>query len=422
MPGSAMFAFGHLPDQQIDLLIGEVRKRIRDGLAEKLKRAAAEAGEEMDAAELAQKLDTLTKPGAAVATPEKLPEANAESVARGAVLYRDVKTGCSACHGEKGKGDGAQEQKNTDGTPTRPRDFTRGVFKSGRDPRQLYARLARGMPGSPMPASTALTPQQMGDLVNFILSLSPADATAKVEHRRRQLTAKKVDRLPDDWKGVTEVPIVVAPLWWRDDADADLRVAALHDGKTLAIRLTWRDSAASRASMRPEDFEDMAAVQLFQGDREPFVGMGLADAAIDLWLWRAGRQADAGGLDDYPFDSPDYKRLTRGKEGTDFLTARAAGNPHAAQPNGVSASHLAARGFGSTTFRPRTSQLVEASASWKDGRWTVVLRRPLAVAKGQGVALGSQQRCSVAFAVWYGEAKDRNGQKLVSVWHDLAIE
>ena len=47
----------------------------------------------------------------------------------------------------------------------------------------------------------------------------------------------------------------MAPLWWRDDAPADLRVAALHDGKSLAVRLSWRDGAASRGSMRPEDFE-----------------------------------------------------------------------------------------------------------------------------------------------------------------------
>jgi hypothetical protein len=29
---------------------------------------------------------------------------------------------------------------------------------------------------------------------------------------------------------------------------------------------------------------------------------------------------------------------------------------------------------------------------------------------------------SVAFALWDGAARDRNGQKLVSIWHDLTLE
>jgi hypothetical protein len=32
------------------------------------------------------------------------------------------------------------------------------------------------------------------------------------------------------------------------------------------------------------------------------------------------------------------------------------------------------------------------------------------------------QRYSIAFAVWDGAASDRNGQKLVSIWHDLEVE
>jgi hypothetical protein len=29
-------------------------------------------------------------------------------------------------------------------------------------------------------------------------------------------------------------------------------------------------------------------------------------------------------------------------------------------------------------------------------------------------------RVTIAFALWDGAARDRNGQKLVSIWHDLA--
>jgi DMSO reductase family type II enzyme heme b subunit len=121
------------------------------------------------------------------------------------------------------------------------------------------------------------------------------------------------------WQTVEAVPVVVGPLWWRDFDDPALRVAALHDGKALAVRLTWRDARANASAVQPDEFEDMAAVQLFKGEMEPFVGMGAVDRTIDLWLWRAGWQADADAdskLDDYPFDTPAYRPLLKGKRRT----------------------------------------------------------------------------------------------------------
>jgi complex iron-sulfur molybdoenzyme family reductase subunit gamma len=73
-------------------------------------------------------------------------------------------------------------------------------------------------------------------------------------------------------------------------------------------------------------------------------------------------------------------------------------------------------------MRPRASQAVTSRASWQDGRWTVVLRRPLDPGTDNGVSLAPGDRVSVAFALWDGAARDRNGQKLVSIWHDLVLE
>lgn len=222
--------------------------------------------------------------------------------------------------------------------------------------------------------------------------------------------------------------IVTSPLWWREYPDPELAVAAVHDGRTLAVRLTWRDASRNDAVVRPEDFEDMAAVQLYKGGPEPFLGMGSEAGHIDLWQWRAGRTRDAAlansKLDDYPFDAPQYPGLLRDKSKLppDQYTARAAGNQLASADAHGGASSLTAKGVGSTTMRPRASQTVTAKAAWKDGRWTVVLRRPLAVGAGDGIGLAPGDRCSVAFALWDGAARDRNGQKLVTIWHDLTVE
>jgi hypothetical protein len=341
---------------------------------------------------------------------------------------------CATCHGDTGKGDGAKEQRDDDGTPTRPRDFTRGIFKGGRDRLQLYARIAIGMPGTPMPSSPHLKPGEVGDLISFVQSLSDSAAQAKVEHKRSLVTARRVPGplatviSEEDWAASQAVPIVVSPLWWREYAEPDLQVQALHDGTALAIRLTWNDRTRNEHAYRPEDFADMAAVQLFQGQPEPFLGMGAANGQLDVWLWRASSPpavAEAESiLDDYPFDTPLYRQLTKGQEKAipDFLTARAAGNLNVNPERTHSASNLVAKGFGSTTFRPQASQLVTASATWKDGRWVVVLRRPLRVQSDGGTPLVAGEQYSVAFALWDGDADDRNGQKLVSIWHDLKLE
>lgn len=417
MPGSAMVPFGHLSESDRHALVVQVRQLIRSGIEESLRQGAADG-------KVDQKLVAeLTQPGEPLKVPAAWSAATPESLARGSALYRSQ--GCAGCHGDTGKGDGGQEQKDSDGMPTRPRDFTLGIFKGGQDHSQLYARIRQGMAGTPMPSSQ-LADEAVGDVINFVLSLvADPHAQARVEHKRATVVARRApgalaDEVPEQaWSDSQPVPIVVSPLWWRSYTPPDLRVQALHDGQSLAIRLTWRDATRNDLVERPEDFEDMGAVQLFQGEVEPFLGMGADASKIDLWLWRATWQrpvSEANSiLDFYPFD----ERKTGGR---DYLTAAAAGNLNANPERAQSASSLAAKGFGSTTFRPKASQRVTARSEWKDGQWTVVLRRPLQVGAEDGQKLIPGESYSVAFAVWDGAARDRNGQKLISIWHDLKLE
>jgi hypothetical protein len=204
----------------------------------------------------------------------------------------------------------------------------------------------------------------------------------------------------------------------------------------VALRLTWQDATKNDQAVRPQDFEDMAAVQLYKGSPEPFLGMGMADKALDVWLWRAGWAARPGAsadvdtaypnmaVDQYPFERPGEgpRPHAADRQDKDFLTAHAAGNQLADPSRPLSAANLEAKGFGTLTMRPRVSQSVTATAAWADGRWTVVLRRPLDPGAGNGVALRPGDTLSAAFALWDGAARDRNGQKLVSIWHDLRLE
>jgi hypothetical protein len=299
-----------------------------------------------------------------------------------------------------------------------------------------------GLPGTPMPSSANFTAADIGDLINYILSLSDAAVSTAVEHRRTRLTTRCVpetlpDEIPDSlWGAIAPTPIVVSPLWWRDSADPGLRVQATHDGQTLAIRLSWQDGTRNAQAVRPQDFPDMAAVQLFKGVREPFLGMGAKDGSVDVWLWNAAAQADRDQYADvdttypnmvvdlYPFERPGDGPLahTTGRQSQEFLTAWSAGNLRSDPTHILSGNNLSAQGFGTLTMRPRVSQAVRAHGSWSGGRWTTVVRRPLVIPPDAGIPLASGDRASIAFALWDGAARDRDGQKLVSIWHDLELE
>jgi mono/diheme cytochrome c family protein len=111
-----------------------------------------------------------------------------ESRARGRQLYLSEKTKCATCHGPYGRGDGPQTEAfniipGTSETyprpglyddwnnPVRPRDLTQGVFRGGRRPIDVYRRIRAGIKGTPMPAFSTLTDEEVWDIVNYVLDV-----------------------------------------------------------------------------------------------------------------------------------------------------------------------------------------------------------------------------------------------------------
>jgi mono/diheme cytochrome c family protein len=110
--------------------------------------------------------------------PEKLitydgpvPTATPERIAHGRALFTTPgeKGGanCVSCHGASGRGDGPsvwepgkvgiEYTKDDWGNEIVPRDFTRGVFRFGRRPIDLYRRIYAGINGTPMPEHIGMT-------------------------------------------------------------------------------------------------------------------------------------------------------------------------------------------------------------------------------------------------------------------------
>lgn len=450
MPGSSMPSWAHLKPEERALLVQEVYRLTGEGARDRyvvdLKEGQGLTDDEIKSADIQEEIAAFVKdrttPSESVAVPRIAPVDRA-AIDRGKVLF--VKQACASCHGNEGKGDGVKKMVDDEGYPTRSRDLTRGLYKGGHDPASLFLRVARGMPGTPMPSAPSLSEAQVGDLVHYLRSLSTEDQRLASILKREKLMARNVAALPgnlDDnaWRVAPPVRVRLTPLWWRDDAVAAVQVQALHDEQSLVLRLEWDDPTADMHSGKVEAFEDAIALELVTGGDEPFLGMGASSTPIDLWMWDADRGQPGGDLEDvnprvvvdmYPLTEKVVETAEFARPGTKtsqqpdlVFPAKAVGNQitRAAQrPNG--GSSLAAAGPGSTTFRFAKSQIVSASGRWSQGRWTVIMRRSLKVATpDEGVALVPGKTASVALAVWDGTHRDRNGQKQVSIWQELILE
>jgi cytochrome c oxidase cbb3-type subunit I/II len=100
------------------------------------------------------------------------PAETGNRITKGKALYEKI--GCSGCHGTKGRGDGPNAQTLTDdwGDAIRPANFSKGIFKTGKENWKIYRSIANGVGGTPMPSfSEQIDPAEIWELIYFIRSL-----------------------------------------------------------------------------------------------------------------------------------------------------------------------------------------------------------------------------------------------------------
>ena len=68
---------------------------------------------------------------------------------------------------------------------------------------------------------------------------------------------------------------------------------SLHYKDRLYLRVEWKDSTNDKSTTRVEDFTDAVAIEFPAGGKAtiPSLCMGQADAAVNIWQWRADSQA-----------------------------------------------------------------------------------------------------------------------------------
>src|SRR5439155_974730 len=124
-----------------------------------------------------REIKTVAVPAVPPVTPERL--------SRGKRLYADAE--CLACHGERGRGDGpsAPTLKDNRDLPIAATDLIHPErFKHGARPEDVYRTRVTGLAGTPMPSyGDSLEPDQLWDLVYYVLSLSRGGRTAEAGSR-----------------------------------------------------------------------------------------------------------------------------------------------------------------------------------------------------------------------------------------------
>jgi hypothetical protein len=205
---------------------------------------------------------------------------------------------------------------------------------------------------------------------------------------------------------------------------------AIHSETHLAIMVEWQDETQNDTNTRVQDFQDMVALQFPLSEGQPFFCMGQEGGNVELWLWKAGWQADLNSYRDMELFYPDMYvdemdpvgDPVAGNEGSMYYPALQAGNLVANHSRLTSVEALVAGGYGSLTSLPEDFQNVHGYGEWSNGKWQVIFSRDLIPSDSELASFQPGKTYPVAFAAWDGAYYERNGQKSTSQWVSLKLE
>jgi hypothetical protein len=259
-----------------------------------------------------------------------------------------------------------------------------------------------------------------------VLGLFPVRSqTLTVDARRIEEPIPLDDPWADIWRAASTeaIPLSaqnVAPPFGGGTVN-QVAVRALHDGQRLYFLVEWDDEGADTSVAGNTLFSDAVAVQFPIGDGETPYTMGGAGLPVNIWQWKAVWQADIeSGFETIQDRLPNtYVDEYQHPDDPLYRPAESAGNLLAQRNRTTPVENLMAEGFG--TLTTAEVQDVDGVGVWNDGRWRVLFAREFASADPELTSFGIGEVTPVAFAVWNGNAGDRNGQKSIAPFIDLRL-
>ncbi len=357
------------------------------------------------------------------------PAATKESIELGTKLYEE--NGCVKCHGTVGRGDGPSAPTLVDdwGHAIRPADLTqRWTLRGGSSREDIFRTMSTGLNGTPMPSYLeALQPEQRWAITDFIVSLGSTGPGYS-----NLVVAKHVQNPIDLAKGsasFASAPVIRFPIIGQimepgrsfHPPATSVTVQAIYDAGSIALLVRWHDlradktgkngpslpvppeeeeeAAASPAGQAqtaggaqqpvdpfaqeqaptapPSEFSDAVAIQIPSqvptGARKPYFIFGDGQNPVDLWFFDLGQ--------------PDPLQFT---------------------------------GKGSADIAPNAKSDLTGVASYDQGEWSVIFKRPLKPTSGATFSPG--EFMPIAFSVWDGFSRERGNRRGLTVWYSLYVE
>jgi DMSO reductase family type II enzyme heme b subunit len=361
------------------------------------------------------------KTGKVIPLPANPAPYSPETVAKGKAVFEKAK--CWSCHGKLGRGDGNKEFRKDDwGFPIRIRNVTHPwKIKAGGEVADIYMRFTSGISGTPMPSFIkSLKEEDRWSLANYIKSLQ--HQLTSHQTLRAQPGQGDLPESPDDaaWNAAEPMDLrlagqVVAAPRWQNPSVEMVTMRALFNEKEIAFRLTWDDpfkdiihdesktfnankiakvggfnSYVEANGMIPralQTFRDSIALQFPvkppQGTKKPHFYRGSSSDQVHLWVWKADLDAT-------------------GKRGTDEGNARGWKQAIKAQAE--------------------EAQQITGKATWDQGRWSVVMKRPLRTGDKNDVQFEPGVFVPMSINAWDGSNGEHGLIMSLSTWHYVFIE
>ena len=320
---------------------------------------------------------------------------------------------CYKCHGVAGRADGksAPTLKDDYGNPIRPADLTENwKFRGGNSVTDIYTRLRTGLDGTPMPSfqdavdNKLITDEQLWRVAQYVHSLSPEKAPEAREVVRAAL-AQTLPKTPEDgaWGNVERfwIPlvgqIIAKPRWFAPTVDG-VWVQALHDGRSLALRVSWDDPSKSPDPIWDEWLGRMSKT-LTDVDG-PLATQQAPDRLVVQWAQN-------------PSDESRRPYFLGGDSKSPVYAWRWSSEPKVEEGSEA--------GLGKFTALPNGS--VTQSARYVDGQWQVVFTRPLTSSDTTKVPrLTAGHAIPLAFYAADGSSGEDEVRGAVSTWYAVYLD
>jgi DMSO reductase family type II enzyme heme b subunit len=252
-------------------------------------------------------------------------------------------------------------------------------------------------------------------------------------------------------------PQMITNPMWPSPATKWVSVRAARNEREIAIRLEWIDPTRNDIMVQSQQYKDQAAV-MFPVDPSapvpPFT-MGGEGERVNIWQWKATWSKEGAGkagnemmqdLEDqydymamgsgsYYIYEPDGKLVLAPKQSQSVSKRHTHIDPGMGKNEGVfnpgratgniisdntlrrsPVEDLNAEGF--STLTTQSHQDVDGSGNWSNNRWMIVFKRLLRTEDTNDTQF-TGQKSAIAFAVWNGNNKERNGQKALTTFHIL---